>query len=241
MDCKTARLALEFERPHSSELDRTEADALEHHLEECPECNLAAKAERRADEHVGLAVRDVDVPGDLRERLLVRLNRERDSWYRRWALRRVRDVAAAAAAILAVCVGLAYWESTRRPTIDPEAVAITFEEFGGQPPEQLEQWFHSQGLKVALPRDLDYRFLVGRAPEEFRGVRVARLSFQRGENHAEIFILTAQHFNVQASVNRSADSGGVTVEIRPIDRDTAYLIVYTGGSLSWLLSPETAT
>ena len=62
MDCKTARFVLEFNRPHLSELDGDEADALERHLAECPECKLAAKTQRQVDAHLGQAMRGVAVP-----------------------------------------------------------------------------------------------------------------------------------------------------------------------------------
>ena len=62
MDCKTARLRLEYARPASAEMDATEAGALDEHLSTCETCDQLARAEHRADEAVGKAMRRVDVP-----------------------------------------------------------------------------------------------------------------------------------------------------------------------------------
>ena len=83
MDCKTARLLLDFARPLCPELDTADAEALHSHLAECPECGPFAAGERRIDGHFGRAVRDVPVPEHLRDRLVKRLAVERDAWYRR--------------------------------------------------------------------------------------------------------------------------------------------------------------
>src|SRR5947209_5969151 len=50
MDCRTARLLLEFARPRAGELQGSDADALEGHLLACAECESLARLERLADE-----------------------------------------------------------------------------------------------------------------------------------------------------------------------------------------------
>src|SRR5262245_10465360 len=99
MDCRNARLLLEFARPLTAELDAGEAEALQGHLADCPECGALAREERRLDEHLGRAVRDVPVPEGLRDRLLARLATERDAWFRRWLLRAVGVAAGIALAV----------------------------------------------------------------------------------------------------------------------------------------------
>src|SRR5262245_32133614 len=104
MDCSTARLLLEIERPRLAELDSAEAAALERHLAECPECSRIARAARVTRERFGVAMRAVPVPAGLRERVLARLdtearNRGRKSWLRsRWS-------AVAAAVLFVVALG----------------------------------------------------------------------------------------------------------------------------------------
>src|SRR5947209_6413570 len=102
MDCRTARLLLDFARPLSTELEASEAEALHCHLADCSQCGALAQVERQADERLGQAVRDVPVPDGLRQRLLSRLAIERDAWYRRWLM---RATGIAAAITLAVWLG----------------------------------------------------------------------------------------------------------------------------------------
>src|SRR5262249_14246403 len=83
MDCKTARLLLDFARPQARELEPDEAGALETHLDRCADCHDLARGERRLDEHLGKVMRQVEVPAGLRDQLLVRLESNRGDWYRR--------------------------------------------------------------------------------------------------------------------------------------------------------------
>jgi len=238
MDCKTARFVLEFNQPHLSELDRDEADALERHLAECPECKLAAKTERQMDERLGTAMRGVAVPKDLRERLLVGLDSERHTLYRRWAFRRVREVAAVAAVLVVACTGYAYWQASQRTVIDTELFASA-EELRGTSAADVEQWFLQEySLKTALPRNFNYAYLYDRELQDLEHRSVASLRFQRGENRAEVFVLNAKQFNLPACLaQQRAGSGGITVEIVqcPQDANTAYLIRYNSASLDWLI------
>ena len=69
MDCRTARLLLDFARPRPAELAAEEAAALEGHLTGCPECDSLARTERQLDgddallaayrEHFGITLRHV--------------------------------------------------------------------------------------------------------------------------------------------------------------------------------------
>ena len=63
MDCKTARQFLEFTRPPVPELEPGDADALETHLADCPDCGPLARAERGFDYRLGQAMRSVPLPG----------------------------------------------------------------------------------------------------------------------------------------------------------------------------------
>jgi len=153
MDCKSARLLMEFARPGSAELDAGEADALQQHLADCLDCNALAAAERRADEHIGRAMRDVPLPEGLQERLLKRLTAERDAWYLRWAKR------AAAAAVLFFAVGLLgyfLWFHDR-PVVSSDVVRRMLDHEGLATKEEVTEAFKKTlGVTVVLPGDLNY-------------------------------------------------------------------------------------
>src|SRR5438128_12415496 len=103
MDCNHARLLVTFARDHAA-LDSGEADALEQHLNQCPECATLAASAARLDAALTHAMRDVDVPSGLKERLLKRLPRPRR--VRRWV---VSGLAAAAVLLLAAGVSWRLW------------------------------------------------------------------------------------------------------------------------------------
>ena len=114
MDCKNARMLLEFEGPLRSELDPAEAAALHDHLEQCLACRELAEGERRLDAAMGRAMRDVPIPPALRTRLMTRLDAERDAFYKRFGMK-----VTAAAAVLAV---LTIWLAARAAQAPREAV-----------------------------------------------------------------------------------------------------------------------
>jgi hypothetical protein len=241
MDCKSARLLAEFFRLHGAELEPAEAQALQHHLHDCPDCAILARAELEADLHLGRAMRDVPIPADLQGRLLKRLSAARRSWYRRFAVR----VAAAAVVLLAVSVATAYWVRSHRPALSMEAIHAEEFELRGLPPDQVEKLFRERhGVRTQLPRDLNYAFLVKASRLELRGRLVPYLRFARGPDEAEVYVLSAEDFNLKASLQEPEfGSGGFTVQIwpHPADPDIAYLVEFTGGSLSWLqLDPGSA-
>ena len=90
MNCSMARLLLAYARPKSSELETWAAQALHDHTAECSECACLAQDERQLERHLGLAMRQVAVPENLRERLLLQLQAERRTWYRRLPARHPR-------------------------------------------------------------------------------------------------------------------------------------------------------
>src|SRR5262249_38463217 len=131
MDCRSARLLLHFAGPQRRpELDAAEAAALEAHLAECPDC----AAERRADEHLGQAMRAAAGPEGLGGRIHQRLAGRPVAWYRRrWA----RGLVAAAAVLVAVGLGLS-WFTGPRAVLDLEQVCQAANEQIGAPPEKVE-------------------------------------------------------------------------------------------------------
>jgi hypothetical protein len=154
MDCKNARLLLEFIHPGSAELDAAEAEALHQHLGECPDCAAQAREERRADEHLGRAMRDVPVPAGLRERVLKRLTVERDAAHRRLL---VRGVVAAAALFVAGWLGYSWWFGGLS-AVDGNAVHAVV---NGQPfssPGDVEKGFASMGVTTVVPSRYEFNY-----------------------------------------------------------------------------------
>ena len=104
MDCSTARLFLDFNRPGGRRPRRFRRRGTRTSPGACTECNALARADRRLDHHLGRAMRAVELPAGLRDEILHRLEAERGDWYRRWFGYAARGVAAAAV-LLAVVWG----------------------------------------------------------------------------------------------------------------------------------------
>src|SRR5262245_45626609 len=168
MDCKTARTLMEFARPTAPDLDDADRKALAAHLAVCSDCDALTRAERQADEHLGQAVRDVPVPQGLRERLLERLNDERDAWFRKVLARGARWLAAAAAVALVVYGGI-LWMAAQKPRPEAEDLANIALRQVISPADRpgVEEWFGERGLKVVAPDDFDYAYLTSYNLAEF--------------------------------------------------------------------------
>jgi hypothetical protein len=243
MDCKTARLLLDYARPAPAELPGGDAAALEGHLTACPECEAVVRAERQVDDHLGRAVRDVPVPDGLRDRLLARLRVERRRWYRRWGLRG----AGAAAAALALALGLWQpWHRTALPAPDVERIAyeVTVQNAQRTGAEEVEAWFTQyRGFPVVSPREfdgqsLDYGELAYCDLAPCLGERVPMLLFVHGTDQARVYILSGAQFNLDGLPDQSADSGGYKTAVRsnPGDAHTKYLFIYSGNSMNPFLT-----
>lgn len=243
MDCKTARLLIDFARPWAPELPRTETDALDLHLAACSECDALARAERQADEHLAPVMRDVPVPAGLRDRVLARLQAERGDRQRRWLAWGARSGLAAAAVLLLAWLGFSLW-ARPRVQVDLEAIVQTQQSCDR---EDVEKWFRERhGVSVSAPSGFNYAFLTHCNLEECPGQqppgaeRVPWMQFIRGGTRAEVYVLTDKRFDLAPLVGRQEDSGGRKVEVwrHPTDPHQAYLILYTGESLQPVLNAD---
>jgi hypothetical protein len=243
MDCKTAHMLMEFRRPHSEELDADEKDAFENHLRDCCDCADLAHVEKQADEHLGIAVRAVATPVDLRERILKALATGRRNRWRR----RLHWSAAAAAVLLAVGFGLGYRLSAR-PTVDVNDI-VDYQVAPESSAEEIEDWFKTTyGIKTTLPRSLKYSNFVTASRGERQGKLVPHLLFLRKpdkqqdrQDFAEVWVLSPDQFDLKASAKKplQAGSGRINVELLlNQEGGNACLILYSGGSLDWLIIPE---
>jgi hypothetical protein len=248
MDCRTARLFLHFNRPGANDLDGPEREELNEHLAHCTECNALAGAERRLDQHLGRAMRAVEVPEGLRNGILNRLACERGEWYRRRFAQVLRGLTAAAALVL---VGIGLWWLTNRPpkTLSTDQVVYAFNvtpagdvDGANEALKRLESW--------GAPPRVNYAYLTGwpamATLPGYEKVKVPQLVFtgpppKRGgvEQKAVIYVIADKQFNIEDLDNQShgykyrlevykpAEQGGYT-----------YLVLYTGESWNWLLKEK---
>ena len=73
MECHDARLLLTLLRRDPEQLDATELDALERHVELCPGCQNWNHSEAQFDAAAATAVKSVLLPADLKARIAGRL------------------------------------------------------------------------------------------------------------------------------------------------------------------------
>ncbi len=230
MDCKTARLFLDYVRPRPAELPGDDAKALEGHLAACPECGAAARAERDADARLARAVQAVTVPEGLRDRLLGRLAAERRAWYRK-RLRRAGVAALAAAVLLA----LGLWYLRPGPPPSPDLDQVTLDVSFQKGPEQVESWFQNHYPQHAFlaPREIDqgtlnYELLTYYDVVSFQGKQVPMLLFVNGGQQARVYVVSGRGFTLPEGPD-SRDSQGVKVQYQraPANPALGLIIIYT--------------
>ncbi|MBY0523496.1 MAG: DUF3379 family protein [Gemmataceae bacterium] len=229
MDCRTARLLLDFARPLATELEESDGEALATHLAECPTCGALRRTERRLDDHLGRAMLAVLVPDGLRERVLGKLAAQRDSWYRRRLL--IWGTGAAAAA--AIVVGLSLTFLAHKPVLD----MVTARAIANRPlPDRSEEvgaWFGDAGLEG--PPQFEYARLTNCEWASFQDHRLPMLEFRKGNEWARVYIVTEGQFDLKALKATQPDASGRAVMIDVLEHPTkpgvAYIVKYTGGVL----------
>jgi hypothetical protein len=240
MDCKTARLLLTFARPPARELGPEEAGALEGHLDRCPDCHGLADAERRLDERLGHAMNQVEVPANLRDELLARLESERGDWHRRRFARAMRLTAAAAAVLLLGWAGW-HWATRGEKPIDPEVVVEFVNADATEDPRtRTEEALRRMGVETALPH-LNYNLLAcPPSLAELPGYpnrKVPMLLFQQNHHRARVYLVRTKALPPDVA----HVIGGATYKleiIRPAEGPYSFLVVHDGDDLDWLSPPE---
>lgn len=248
MDCNTARMLLDFARPHAPELDAAENALLEHHLAGCADCRELTQRERRFDEAVGKAMRAVEVPERLCSHLLNKLEAERNDYYRGWYGFAFR-VAAAALVLILGAWAIFFWHEHRLPEVNVVAVWDEANQaaFSPRTADQVEQHFRNLKASIVAPPGLNYLYLIDMQATEFQGENnVPLLTFLRNDEelgihgYARVRILSKEKFKLNNLPREDfADSAyPFKLQVRYQDGDPcAYLIVYTGDSLAWLEKP----
>ena len=243
MDCKTARLLLDFARPQARELETEEAAALETHLDRCPDCHNQARGERQLDDILGKAMRQVEVPAGLRDQLLARLESERGDWYRQRFAHGARLVVAAAAALLLLAWGVWYWVHERAPSrIDPGEVAEAVQRDAAEDPQtRTKEALKQLGFETPLSRHLNYHLLA--YPPVLANLpgyphrMVPMLTFERSGRKACVYLIREK----EIPSDTPASIGGSTfkAELLPWEGEPyRFLIIHDGVDYKWLQPPE---
>jgi hypothetical protein len=248
MDCDNARLFLPFLRPGGKDLDGAEEAELRAHLEQCSSCNAQAMNANKVDQHLGRAMRAVEVPVGMKARLLERLAEDRGV-IRRKRLRRAGIAAGLAAAVLLAIGGWLYKE--QKTPIDPTnvAIAVSMGQTSGQTSET-----DSAGSVPSFVNTAN-AFPVGEPTlaelpghRRFFGPKVPRFVFvrtppqQTRNNEPEVAIVYAikkktgyvvgvpgtndPSYRYQAFVHKDNSE------------DTQYIILYNGRDSNWLFGPD---
>ena len=228
MDCKTAGLLLPFLNPRAERLPGELAEAVEAHVNQCAICTSSLQNMGREDRVVAVAMKDVEIPDGLHDRLIDRLRLERLR-RRTWPMRHPRW--SAAAAVLMLCIGGAFGYWWQRPMpVDMDAFVEYSDQAGYQ--EQADNLL--AGRHIVRPHFLRYSLLISSALERFQGKLAPRLTFEGNAGQiAEVYILTSRDFDLGATTESSAGSGNFTIELIR-DSNVVYLVRYSGGPLDWL-------
>jgi hypothetical protein len=231
----------------SSELANAEAAALREHLEQCPDCGPLAQAEQTLDTALGRAMKAVPAPDGLRVRLLAKLDRQRDAWYRRYLVRRVLPLGAAAAAVLVLAVLGLQGVKHQRKVIKAEEIAYADNQRHHALRREVDKWLRDvTGQDAPAPPEFNYEKLEYFCVTELENRRVPTLFFARGEvgesttaHLARVYVLTDKDFDLKnleeqkRTILQSGVPGPVRAEVMKnrTDQKVMYLVLYTGSEL----------
>jgi hypothetical protein len=232
MDCKSARLLLDYYRPNSTDLASEDVSALEQHLTCCPECAALTRGQHQADSLIGRAMRHVEVPDRLRERLLTRVQTERrDLTHRKlgWVVRGV--VAAAAVLLIAIGAWFAIWRNNQPPVLNlPPVVQPDINKFSNPTPEIVAAWYQDQlHGPFTAPPNFDYSFLRYYGFVEIQGKRVPELIFAQGTMRARVLVVNREQFKLD-NINKSLpeDLSGAGIEVWGETSSFTDIVIYSG-------------
>jgi hypothetical protein len=233
MDCNTARVYLQ--------LGGHDAGELQEHLGVCTACTHLAQDMQRLDDHLGRAMRAVEVPKGPKQELLLRLAAEHGARQRRWAGYALYAGLGAAAALL-LTLGLWAWFGPSKPIISGEHVVRDFNILRPDQDASNDQ-LKQLGAKGPAPSFVNYAFLVGEpslailpgTQDDKSPVRVPQFFFASGEQRAVVYVVPRRQYTVE---DVGSPDPAYPWQLRVEDDDEnwgyAYLILYTGKGWDWL-------
>ena len=242
MDCKTARLLLDFARPEARELEGEEAAELERHLDRCPECHSQAYTERQFDHRLGTAMRQVEIPAGLRELLLQRLESARGDWHRQ-RFAHIARLSTAAAALLLLCWSGWYWvrEHFIAP-IDTQRVADAVSNDATEDARvRTERALKDLGIHTPLSSYLDYSLLacppaMAELPG-YPGRKAPMLVFARNGRVARVYLITQKA--IPENMPAQTGGGSFKAELLPSEGEPyRFLVIHDGDDTLWLRPPQ---
>jgi hypothetical protein len=242
MDCKTARLLLDFARPEARELEAEEAAELDRHLDHCPDCHSQAQNERQLDDRLGKAMRQVEVPAGLREQLLARLESSRGDWHRQ-RFAHVARLSVAAAVLLLLCWSGWYWvrENFIAPINTQQVADAASNDATEDPRARTERALKDLGFPTPLSSYLDYSLLVcppalAELPG-YPGRKAPMLVFARNGRVARAYLVAQKAI----PENMPAVTGGSSFKavLLPSEGEPyRFLVIHDGDNINWLRPPE---
>ncbi len=125
-----------------------------------------------------------------------------------------------AASLFLLILGGAYWQLRPYPEISFADVEHHVYRGSGESETALEEDFARQGVQAHIPRMLDYRFLQHVDVVEFKGQRVAKLTFSRIEGDrsaiAQVLVLPRQRFRFHDELLTDRTfPGSITIQVKP--------------------------
>lgn len=230
MDCRDAQFFLRFRRVGPDELGPAESAALDAHLGGCTRCAADARAAFATDVAFAAAMRDVPIPGGLRDRLVAAAFSRRGVAVRRKVY---RFAAVAASLMLAVGLGIAAFTASR-PHPDTLALAMQGDAVGDAHAAEatVRQWLGAKRLP-AIPEDFDYHLLLTYGSEEVQGRDVPVVVFRErnGPGFAKVYAFRTTTFDLKGV--REAQSSYCRAKPYPDPvTGVTYLIVFTGQDLA---------
>ena len=241
MDCKTARLLLDFARPKARELEAEEAAELDRHLDHCPDCHSQAYNERQLDDRLGKAMREVEIPAGLREQLLTCLESARSDWHRQRFARIARLSVAAAALLLLSWTGW-YWVQEHFITpIDTQRVAEAASNDAMEDPRaRTQRALRELGIYTPLSPHLDCNLLVcppamAELPG-YPGRNVPMLVFARNGRWARVYLIAQKAIPEKTAA--VTGGGSFKATLVPWEGEPyRFLVIHEGDDILWLQPP----
>ncbi|MCS6977492.1 MAG: hypothetical protein NZM31_10865 [Gemmatales bacterium] len=197
MDCESVRQLFPFLAQKAGELDEQERLAVQDHLHRCPSCASQFQKESRFEAALQKALLGIQVPSDLKVRILNRLARERQASTWRWT----------AAAALAACllVSLSFYAAhllrgPELPPLDLNELSATLSQ--ARSPDQVQEWLdYAAPSALWLPAELRDRWNFNLVEHHYvqyvGGHAVPTLVFRKDNHVTKVYLLKQGQYRTE--------------------------------------------